>query len=89
MLFKMNQHLHFVVDIFPLLMYNRYIDFAFSKGENALDKPDLLDLISTFNISARYPDYRKTFYQKCTHEYTKARIDEINEVRTWLLNLIK
>ncbi|MCL2486737.1 MAG: HEPN domain-containing protein [Oscillospiraceae bacterium] len=53
------------------------------------EKADLLDLISTFNISARYPDYKRTFYLKCTREYTAARIDEINGVRAWLLSLIK
>jgi HEPN domain-containing protein len=52
------------------------------------DRADLLDTITAFNISARYPDYKKTFYKKCTLEYSKKRIDEINEVRSWLYSLI-
>jgi len=50
---------------------------------------DLLDLISTFNINARYPDYKQAFYKKCTNEYTKKRSAEINEVITWLKSLIQ
>ena len=30
---------------------------------------DLLDLITTFNINARYPDYKQSFYKKCNSEY--------------------
>ncbi len=35
---------------------------------------DALDLVTTFNINARYPDYRQDFYRKCTAEYTEAAI---------------
>ena len=31
---------------------------------------DLLDLITKFNMSARYDDYKREFYTKCTDEYT-------------------
>jgi HEPN domain-containing protein len=50
---------------------------------------DLLDIITTFNISARYPDYKKEFYRKCTEEFTKLRIDEIKEVRLWLISILE
>jgi nitroreductase len=50
---------------------------------------DLLDLITTFNISVRYPDYKNSFYIKCTKEYTDARIKEIKELREWLISLIE
>jgi len=52
-------------------------------------KEDLLDLISTFNINARYPDYKQAFYKKCTNDYTKEREIEIKEVIVWLKNLIQ
>jgi HEPN domain-containing protein len=51
-------------------------------------KEDLLDLISTFNLNARYPDYKQAFYKKCTNEYTEERVTEINEVIAWLKGLI-
>jgi len=52
-------------------------------------RADILDLISTFNINARYPDYKRGFYQKCTDDYTKERALEIDEVIAWLKNLIQ
>jgi HEPN domain-containing protein len=52
-------------------------------------KTDLLDMFTTFNISARYPDYKQNFYKKCTAEYTKERVKEIKEVREWLYSLIR
>ncbi len=50
---------------------------------------DLLDLITTFNISARYPDYKNSFFKKCTKEYTNKRIEEIKELRKWLKSAIE
>ncbi|MHB1393694.1 MAG: HEPN domain-containing protein [Clostridia bacterium] len=49
---------------------------------------DILDRITTFNISARYPDYKQSFYEKCTQSFALENIDRIKEVRTWLLSLI-
>lgn len=50
---------------------------------------DLLDLFTTFNIRARYPDYKESFYRKCTKEYATDRMKEIEEVRRWLLNNLR
>jgi HEPN domain-containing protein len=50
---------------------------------------DMLDLLSTFNISTRYPDYKQSFYKKCTEDYTKQRITEIKELREWLISIIE
>jgi HEPN domain-containing protein len=50
---------------------------------------DILDMITTFNISVRYPDYKQRFYKKCTSEYTGERIDEIKELRVWLMSIIE
>ena len=49
---------------------------------------DLLDAITRFNINARYDDYKKEFYSKCTDEYTNTQIKNIEEVRTWLKSLL-
>jgi len=43
-----------------------------------------IQVINTFNISARYDDYKKSFEQKCTDEYTTQQIEIIKEVRAWL-----
>lgn len=43
-----------------------------------------IQVINTFNISARYDDYKKTFEEKCTDSYTKNQINNIEEVVKWL-----
>ena len=47
-----------------------------------------LQVIDTFNIGARYDDYKNSFYKKCTNEYTDEQIRNIKEVRTWLKELL-
>ena len=47
-----------------------------------------LQIITQFNISARYDDYKETFNQKCTDEYTSEQIKNIEEVRKWLKSLL-
>lgn len=44
----------------------------------------ILFTCNSFNISARYEDYKNEFYKKCTEEYTKQQISNIEEVREWL-----
>lgn len=45
---------------------------------------DKIKVINTFNISARYDDYKNEFYNKCTHNYTTEQINNIEEVIKWL-----
>ena len=39
-----------------------------------------------FHFEARYPKAQKSFYAKCTQEYTKIKLAEIKEVFQWLKN---
>lgn len=45
---------------------------------------DVLALFTKFNMSARYDDYKKEFYNKCTREYAEQQINNIEEMRIWL-----
>jgi HEPN domain-containing protein len=45
---------------------------------------DWLDGITSFNINARYDDYKKEFYNLCTPEYTKEWIERIKIIRSWI-----
>lgn len=58
------------------------------KIELTQEQKILLDAISDFNMNARYDDYKKEFYAKCTDEYTAKQIENIEEVRTWLKSLL-
>ena len=49
---------------------------------------DLLDIITRFNMNARYDDYKKEFYKRCTNEYTLEQIKNIEGVRKWLKELL-
>jgi len=49
---------------------------------------DWLDTITSFNINARYDDYRKEFYNLCTLEYTELWIDRIKELRGWIKKML-
>jgi len=40
--------------------------------------------VNSFNIRARYPDYKFDFYQLCTKEFASERFDEIKEFYQWL-----
>ncbi|MBO5398224.1 MAG: HEPN domain-containing protein [Clostridia bacterium] len=50
---------------------------------------DLFDTFTRFNMNGRYDDYKKTFAEKCTNEYTLEQIKNIEEVRKWLKSLLK
>ena len=64
--------------------------FLAKKCDIDLDKKieKRLYTITTFNINARYEDYKNTFKKKCTKEYTENEIKNIEEMRTWLLEQI-
>ncbi len=44
----------------------------------------ILFTCNSFNISARYEDYKNEFYERCTEEYVTEQINNIKEVRGWL-----
>lgn len=48
-----------------------------------------LNEIATFNLSTRYDDYKRAFYNKCTDEYTEEQINKIKEVKAWLEIMLK
>lgn len=51
-------------------------------------KSKILINCNSFNISARYEDYKNEFYEKCTEEYTTEQINNIKEIREWLKKML-
>jgi HEPN domain-containing protein len=43
-----------------------------------------LDTITTFNLNARYDDYKQDFYKKCTKEYAIIWLTNIKTFREWI-----
>ena len=58
------------------------------KLELSDEQIEKLQIITQFNISARYDDYKETFNKKCTDEYTEKQVENIEEVRAWLKKLL-
>ena len=46
---------------------------------------ELLEEISDFNLEARYPDDKFSFYKKSTVEFTKNKLEQIERLKKWLL----
>lgn len=60
-----------------------------SKIEINEDLKFKLTTISAFNLNARYDDYKRSFQTKCTPEYTFEWIENIKELRKWILEQIR
>lgn len=46
---------------------------------------ELLEIVTDFNLEARYPDEKFSFYKKCTKEFTIKYLKQIEEMKKWLL----
>lgn len=44
----------------------------------------MLLTVTAFNIEARYPDFKRTFRQLCTPDYTAEQMEMIKELQKWL-----
>jgi HEPN domain-containing protein len=73
-----------MVDNRPPLVHN-LLRLAEKSGlELTEDQKDFLVTVTTFNIRARYDDYKLEFYKTCTREFTENWIDEIKGFRKWI-----
>jgi HEPN domain-containing protein len=61
------------------------------KADLKLDnnRKEQLVTITAFNINARYDDYKMSFKQRCTPDFTTEWIDKLKELRTWIKQLIE
>jgi HEPN domain-containing protein len=65
-------------------IHNLYRLAELCETEPTDEYSDWLDTITSFNINARYDDYKKEFYNLCTPEYTELWIARIKELREWI-----
>jgi len=52
------------------------------------EKLEILEIITDFNLEARYPDEKFIFHKKCTKEFTNQNLKKIKEIMEWLLEKI-
>ncbi len=50
---------------------------------------DWFDTITTFNINARYDDYKLDFYRKCTPGFTDEWLNNIKTLQQWIKEKLK
>ncbi len=65
-------------------IHNLYRLAELSNLELNEEYADWLDTITSFNINARYDDFKREFYKQCTKEYTDIWIERINKIRQWI-----
>jgi HEPN domain-containing protein len=49
---------------------------------------DWLDKITSFNINARYDDYKREFNLLCTADFTEEWIEKIRILRLWIKRML-
>ena len=52
------------------------------------EQKDFLDEVTTFNIKARYPDYKNRFYRKATGEFVGEYMNKIKDFKQWIESVI-
>lgn len=52
--------------------------------EISRDQKNSLDTITSFNLRARYDDYKQQFYKRCTKEFATNWIAKIENLRLWI-----
>lgn len=52
------------------------------------EQRDFLDMLTGFNIKARYDDYRLKFYKMCTKRFCVRYVSMIEDFRIWIKELL-
>ncbi len=52
------------------------------------EQSDWLDKITSFNLNARYDDYKREFYSLCSVEFTTEWIEKIKILRSWIKQML-
>jgi len=66
------------------LIHNLYRLAELSNLEIDDTYSDWLDEITSFNLNARYDDYKREFYNLCTKDFTEEWIEKIKVLRSWI-----
>jgi len=69
---------------FPPLIHNLLRLAEKSDIELDIDNTEFFATVTTFNINARYDDYKQSFYQLCTMEFTDIWFEKIKNYRKWI-----
>lgn len=62
---------------------------TYTKLKLSEDNIKFLKEVNEFNLEARYPDKKLSFYKLCTHEFTEKYFNKIKDFYKWLIKEIK
>jgi HEPN domain-containing protein len=77
---KFKEHAPFIHNLYRLAEINEII--------LTHEYSDWLDEITSFNLNARYDDYKREFYLLCSADYTNDWLEKINKIRIWLKQML-
>jgi len=69
-------------------LHNLYRLAELSSIEMTEDQSDWLDKVTSFNLNARYDDYKREFYSLCTPAFTNEWIEKIKVLRSWIKQML-
>lgn len=55
-----------------------------AKLELSNEQLELMEVVTDFNIEARYPDEKFSFQKRCTKNFTLHYLKQIGEIKEWL-----
>lgn len=68
--------------------YNLYRLAELNEIELTDEYSDWLDNITSFNMNARYDDYKREFFLLCTADYTSEWVEKFKILRTWIKQML-
>jgi len=69
-------------------LHNLYRLAELNSIEMTEDQSDWLDKVTSFNLNARYDDYKREFYSLCTPAFTNEWIEKIKVLRSWIKQML-
>ena len=69
-------------------LHNLYRLAELSNIDLTDEQSDWLDKVTSFNLNARYDDYKREFYSLCTPEFAKELIEKIKILREWIKQML-
>jgi HEPN domain-containing protein len=67
-------------------------DLRLLAKKSGMDMPDdmalNLDVITSFNINARYDSFKEDFYKRCTPEFSAEWVEKIKDLRLWIKKML-
>jgi hypothetical protein len=69
-------------------LHNLYRLAELSELELTDEQSDWLDKITSFNLNARYDDYKREFYSLCTSNFTNEWIGKNKTIRSWIKQML-